>query len=140
MDAAVTVGLDGGDRDSYVCILDAAGAIVEEGRVATTPAALRQRFAGSPPLRIVLEVGSHSPWISRLLTDCGHEVLVANARRVRLISQSDTKTDRIDAEAQAATTLALTEETFSWKTRGPCGPLVLCCRTGRTAPHGIGGH
>ncbi len=101
MPAAVTVGLDVGDRSSYLCSVDAAGAVVEEGRVATTPVALRQRFAGAASMRIVLETGSHSPWISRLLADCRHEVLVANARRVPLISQSDTKSNRSDAEALA---------------------------------------
>jgi transposase len=45
----------------------------------------------------VLEVGTHSPWVSRLLAQLGHEVIVANARRVRLIGHSHRKDDRTDA-------------------------------------------
>ena len=95
----ITVGLDLGDRYSQFCLVDADGTVVEEGRLRTTPDALQRYFAGRPPLRIVIEVGTHSPWISRLLEECGHEALVANARKVRLIYASDRKTDQIDAEA-----------------------------------------
>jgi transposase len=97
----ITVGLDLGDRYSQFCLVGADGTVVEEGRLRTTPQALQQYFAGRPPLRVVLEVGTHSPWISRLLAECGHEALVANARKVRLIYASDRKTDQIDAEALA---------------------------------------
>jgi len=37
-------------------------------------------------------------WVSRLLEECGHEVLVANARKLRLIYANKRKTDEIDAE------------------------------------------
>jgi transposase len=60
--------------------------------------ALERRFAQSEPLRIVLEAGTHSPWVSRLLSDLGHEVLVANPRKLRLIYQNESKSDRVDAE------------------------------------------
>ncbi len=99
--AAVTGGLDVSDRYTYVCVLNAAGEVVAEGRVATPPEALRRRFGGLAPMRIVLETGTHSPWISRLLAECGHEVLVANARRLPLIAQNDSKSDRVDAETLA---------------------------------------
>jgi transposase len=46
---------------------------------------VRRRFSSERPLRIAIEVGTHSPWASRILEECGHEVLVANARKVRLI-------------------------------------------------------
>lgn len=94
----VTVGLDVGDRHTLVCVLDERGEIVEEGRVPTTQAAIERRFRGMAPSRVILETGTHSPWISRLLAGCGHEVIVGNARRLRLIADSDTKTDRLDAE------------------------------------------
>jgi transposase len=97
----ITVGLDLGDRYSQFCLVDADGTVLEEGRLRTTPEALQRYFAGHPPLRVVLEVGTHSPWISRLLAECGHEALVANARKVRLIYGSDRKTDQVDAEALA---------------------------------------
>jgi len=94
----VTVGLDLGDRHIQVCVLDEAGEVVEEARLATRPPALRRRFCGVDPLRIVLEAGTHSPWVSRLLAELGHEVIVANPRKLRLIYQNDSKSDRVDAE------------------------------------------
>lgn len=94
----VTVGLDLGDRHIQVCVLDEQGEIVEESRIPTKRAALRRRFAGTDPVRIVLEVGTHSPWVSRLLSACGHQVLVANPRKLRLIYANDSKSDRVDAE------------------------------------------
>src|SRR5919109_3884310 len=101
MAAAVTGGLDVSDRYTYVCVLNVDGAVIDEGRVTTTPEALRRRFGGLVRMRLVLETGTHSPWISRLLEECGHEVLVANARQLRLIAQSDSKNDRADAETLA---------------------------------------
>jgi transposase len=94
----LTVGLDVGDRYVQVCVLDEAGEVVEESRLPNRRAALERRFSGSERLRIVLEAGTHSPWLSRLLTDLGHDVLVANPRKLRLIYQNDSKSDRVDAE------------------------------------------
>jgi transposase len=51
--------------------------------------------------RIALEAGTHSPWVSRLLAAIGHEVIVANARHMRLIAQSRQKDDRMDATTLA---------------------------------------
>ena len=48
-------------------------------------------------MRIAIEAGTHSPWASRVLEECGHEVLVANARKLRLIYANKRKTDEIDA-------------------------------------------
>jgi transposase len=91
--------LDIGDRYSYLCLIDTgSGEVVEEGRLRTTPEALRRRFASEPPLRIAIETGTHSPWVSRILEGCGHEVLVANARKLRLIYANKRKTDEVDAE------------------------------------------
>jgi transposase len=95
----MTAGLDLGDRYSYLCLLDTqSGEVMEEGRLRTTPEALRRRFASERPMRIVIETGTHSPWVSRVLEECGHEVLVANARKVRLIYANRRKTDEVDAE------------------------------------------
>jgi transposase len=52
-------------------------------------------------MRIAIEAGTHSPWASRVLEECGHEVLVANARKLRLIYSNKRKTDEIDAEILA---------------------------------------
>jgi len=97
----VTVGMDVGDRYSYLCAVGETGVLLEDSRVPTTPDALRARFGNTGRVRIVIEAGTHSPWISRLLTECGHEVVVANARRLRLIYESDSKNDRGDALALA---------------------------------------
>jgi transposase len=65
--------LDLGDRYSYLCLIDTqSGEVVEEGRLRTTPEALRRRFASEPSLRIAVETGTHSPWVSWLLEECGH--------------------------------------------------------------------
>jgi hypothetical protein len=95
-----TAGLDLGDKYSYLCLIDTlSGEVVEEGRLRTTPEAFRRRFASEqPPMRIAIEAGTHSPWASRVLEECGHEVLVANARKLRLIYANKRKTDEVDAE------------------------------------------
>jgi transposase len=97
----MTVGLDLSDRYASVCVLDSEGEVLEEGRVRTTTAALGQRFGAMACSRVVLEVGTHSPWVSRLLAGFGHDVIVANPRRIRLIADSSQKTDRSDAETLA---------------------------------------
>lgn len=94
----LAIGLDLGDRYSHCCVVNAVGEIEEEGRVATTPQALRRRFSSTPRVRIAIEAGTHSPWVSRLLEECGHEVLVANPSKLRLIYKNPTKDDRVDAE------------------------------------------
>jgi transposase len=94
-----TAGLDIGDRYSYLCLIDQeSGEVIEEGRLRTTPEAFRRRFASEQPLRIAIEAGTHSPWASRVLEECGHEVLVANSRKLRLIYSNKRKTDEVDAE------------------------------------------
>src|SRR5215467_12438804 len=97
----LTVGLDLGDRNSWYCVVDEAGQIQREQRVGTNGKALREVFGAMPRSRIALEIGTHSPWISRLLLELGHEVIVANARKVRLIGESRKKDDRLDAQALA---------------------------------------
>jgi transposase len=93
----LTVGLDVGDTYTQACVLDEAGEVIEESRVATTPKAFRRRFATMPPARLVLEAGNHSHWASRLLGELGHEVIVANPRMLRFIYGSDSKNDKADA-------------------------------------------
>ncbi|MGQ0663396.1 MAG: IS110 family transposase [Pseudomonadota bacterium] len=97
----MTVGLDLGDRTSTYCQVSVAGAVSTRGKVATTAVALQPFFAALPPCRVVLEVGTHSPWVSRLAAAAGHEVIVANPRRVRLIGAALRKNDDLDAETLA---------------------------------------
>jgi transposase len=97
----LTIGLDLGDRWSFYCVLQEAGKIILEQKVATTPEAMKQTFAKILRSLIALETGTHSPWVSRLLTELGHEVLVAHAQKVQLISKSNRKDDRHDARTLA---------------------------------------
>jgi len=75
--------------------------VILEAKVASNPAAMRKTFEKMPSSRIALETGTHSPWLSRLLTELGHEAIVAHARNVRLIGESRRKDDRLDAQALA---------------------------------------
>lgn len=61
------------------------GELVEEGRLRTTPEDLRRRFDSEEQLQVAVEVGTHSSWVNRILEGLGHEVLVANPRKTRLI-------------------------------------------------------
>src|SRR5712671_7071711 len=97
----LTIGLDLGDQWSCYCVLDEAGKIILEQKVATTPEAMKQAFAKIPQSLIALETGTHSPWVSRLLTELGHEVIVAHAQKVELITKSNRKDDRHDARTLA---------------------------------------
>ena len=96
----LTTGLDVGDRYSSFCTLGADGEVEEKGQMRTTARAIQTHFEG-PRRRVVLEVGPHSPWISRLLEELGHEVIVANARMVALIHKNPRKRDPVDAETLA---------------------------------------
>lgn len=95
------IGLDLGDKSSRYCVLDNEGNVQSERSVATTRQGMGQVFGRMVRCRIALEVGTHSPWVSRLLQSLGHEVIVANARRVRIISESSRKDDRMDAQMLA---------------------------------------
>ena len=98
----MTVGLDLGDKYSYLCVLDTeSGELVEEGRLRTTPDDLHRRFDSAEQMKIAIEVGTHSTWISRLLEECRHEVLIANPRKTRLIYGDKRKTDKLDAQKLA---------------------------------------
>ena len=91
------IGLDTGDKYCHVCVRDAAGEIVGEQRIRTTRDGVRKHFSMLVRCRVALEVGTHSRWIQHELQELGFEVYVANARKLRAIYQSDTKTDKCDA-------------------------------------------
>jgi transposase len=100
-DQKLYIGLDLGDQTSRYCILDEGANIASEGQLPTSKAGLDSLFAKMPGNRIAMEVGTHSPWVSRQLAALGHEVIVANARNLKLITQSVRKNDRIDARQLA---------------------------------------
>ena len=97
----LTIGVDLGDRFSSYCVLDEAGEIIREQKLPTTPEATKQTFGRMPRSRVAMETGTHSPWVSRVLTELGHEVIVAHAQKVRLIVKSRRKDDRLDARTLA---------------------------------------
>jgi transposase len=101
LNGQLTIGLDLGDRFSSYCILDEVGKILREQKVPTTSVEMKQTFGRMVRSRIALETGTHSPWVSRLLTELGHEVIVAHAQKVRLIVKSRRKDDRLDARTLA---------------------------------------
>ena len=98
---SLTIGMDLGDKTSHYYVLDSEGELVREGTLTTTKKGMKQRFGSLQRCRIAMEVGTHSPWVSRLLGSLGHEVIVANARQVKLISASSRKSDRLDAQTLA---------------------------------------
>jgi transposase len=97
----LTIGLDLGDRWSFYCVLEESGKVILEQKLPTTPEVMKQTFAKIPRSRMALETGTHSPWVSRLLMQLGHEVIVAHAQKVDLITKSTRKDDRHDAKALA---------------------------------------
>ena len=97
----LTIGLDLGDRTSHYCILNEAGEVILESKLPTTPKGIEEVFSKNPRSRVALETGTHSPWVSRKLTQLGHDVIVAHARNVRLIGESSRKDDQLDARTLA---------------------------------------
>src|SRR5437764_573839 len=97
----LTIGMDLGDRWSCYCIPDEAVTIDPQQKVAMTPEAMKQTFSKIPRSLIAMETGTHSPWVSRLLTELGYKVVVAHAQKVQLITKSNRKDDRHDARTLA---------------------------------------
>ena len=95
--SAVTIGLDVGDRLTHLYAVDADGQRLEERALATTEAAFQAFFETRKCCRVVMEVGTHSPWIARLLTACAHEVFVANPSAM-YGRKRRRRNDRLDAE------------------------------------------
>jgi len=98
---SATIGMDLGDKTCRYCLLSDEGEILREGQVATTKAEMTETFGRIGRARIAIEVGTHSPWVSRLLQSFGHELVVANPRQVKLITESSRKDDRLDAQTLA---------------------------------------
>lgn len=95
---SLTIGLDLGDRKSEACEVDAGGRVVGRARVGTTRAALRSYLWGRARCRVVMEAGTHSPWVSREVEALGHEVVVANPSRLYGRRRRTKRNDRSDAE------------------------------------------
>lgn len=100
-DINAVIGIDLGDKRSSYCAVDSEGRDLGEGIVSTTGHGLRMVFEGKGRMRIAIECGTHSPWVSRLLEELGHQVIVVNPRRLRLIAESNRKNDKADARTLA---------------------------------------
>lgn len=97
----MTIGIDLGDTSHQVCVLDGDGKAVQERQITNTYHALGRQFARLAPALVAIEASTHSPWVSAALENWGHQVLVANPRKLRAISDSQHKTDRNDARLLA---------------------------------------
>lgn len=98
------IGMDLGDLENQICILDTEGVIVTRTSIDNTVTGVNaffDRFAVPGKVLVAVETGTHSPWVSHLLHARGFRVLVGNARKLRLIWESDNKSDQRDAEMLA---------------------------------------
>lgn len=93
----LTVGLDLGDKLSQTCGVNAAGEEVFTGAVVTTPKGIEEYFRRLEPCRVVMEAGTHSPWVSRAVEQLGHEAVVANPTLVYGPRRRKKRNDRMDA-------------------------------------------
>jgi len=93
----LTVGVDVGDPWSNYCILGLGGETLAEGQFRSQPEEVAGFFHGLAQSRVAMEVGTHSAWMREVIAELGHEVLVANARRMQGSKRRRRKNDRIDA-------------------------------------------
>jgi transposase len=97
-ESGMTIGLDLGDRSTHYLVLSLTGQVLEKGRVRTRPDRMKRFLLEWRPSVVALEVGAHSPWVSRLAAGCGHQTVVANPRKVAAIYAADHKSDARDCE------------------------------------------
>lgn len=95
------IGMDLGDKNNVIVGFDEDGNENIKAKIANTAQQLQKFFAKHPGAAVVIEAGTHSPWISRLLTGMGHEVCVGNPRKLRAIWDADDKSDERDARILA---------------------------------------
>src|SRR6478672_1512433 len=91
----ITIGLDLGDRRHTYCVLDGAGKIAREGSLGNTREQLAAMARSYPGATVVMEAGTHSPWVSRFLQGLDLRVVVANPRKTRAIYENERKSDRV---------------------------------------------
>jgi hypothetical protein len=115
---AFYIGIDLGDKTSNYCFLDTEAGIVAEGRVGTTQEEIQVCFSSVPRSRIAVEVGTHSPWVAALLEGLGHDVYIANPRRMESIHKNKRKNDKVDARTLARLVRADPELLYPIRHRG----------------------
>jgi transposase len=129
----LTIGVDLGDKRSHYCVLGKDGKVMEQGVLTTTPLSFERHFLKYPRSLVVIEVCFHSRWVSQIIEHCGHEVLVANACKVKLITQANRKNDRIDACTLARLARADRRLLFPIRHRSEEAQMVLACIRSRDA-------
>lgn len=114
----ITVGLDVGDRRTHYCAVDERREVLARGSFATEREVLEKALSKFSGAKVILEAGSQSPWMSRVLRRSGFQVQVADPRRVAFLSKDPRKTDRRDAEQLAKVGAAMPEQLGSVHHRG----------------------
>jgi transposase len=97
---AYFAGLDVSVKETSVCIVDDAGKIVREARVASEPEALLQVLTNNIDrlARVGLEAGPLSQWLYSALAEAGLPVICVETRHMRAVLKAQiNKTDRNDA-------------------------------------------
>jgi transposase len=95
--SSLVIGMDLGDRTSFYCVRTLDQQQIATGTIATTVPGMAAFFQGMKRQRVVMETGTHSRWVAHLLDLLGHEAIVGNARKLKLITQNDQKSDKVDA-------------------------------------------
>jgi hypothetical protein len=134
--SGLTVGLDVGDQYRHFCVLDESACILEEGRVATTESGITRKLRTLAPSLIVIEVGTHSRWLSRLIEELGHVCLIANAFEARRLASVANPTSWIPPLARFSLRPTATEATEPPATlRRRSRPRPQQARTGGRSQH-----
>lgn len=94
-------GIDVHQKETEICILNEEGEVIERSRIPTSRKALTAYFDKKARVKLVMEAGGSSQWVSRLIEKQGHEVIVCPPRQIRMIAESTLKSDEIDAEILA---------------------------------------
>jgi transposase len=101
MNKSITIGMDMGDKKHTVCVMDSEGKILAQDDITNTSESIQKFFVKWPKAVVAMEAGTHAGWVSRLLADMDHKVLVGNPRKLRAIWDSTMKSDTRDAEMLA---------------------------------------
>ena len=91
-------GMDLHQGSTVICIIDDEGEVVERAEIRTKLETLEDFFSGREPMKVAMEAGSVSAWVSRFIETTAHQVMVFNPRNLPMIAKSAFKSDRVDAE------------------------------------------
>lgn len=134
----LTIGMDVGDTYSHLAVLDDSGVVVRRDRVATKERSIRTWFGRYLGSTVALEVGRHSPWISRLLTEMGFEPIVGNPRKIALIHGATTSATLWTRRSSPVWLASILRCSRPWSTAGrtrrgrwrSSGPVMCWCVPG----------